>query len=786
MTLDPVSVTTRLRTADGDEPALATRRFEMIERIDHPYEVTLELVSDDTGLDVRSLLGARASLEFDREDVASRTLRGVVTRSEYITTRNRQLFVRLVVEPSLALLRYSTRRRIFADQTLLEVLETVAGPVFSAHGGAWDASRLRATPQPRDYVVQYDETDLEFVVRLLSESGLCLLHGASEETGETVFVLADHNDALPNLIAGPALQSDSTPWVVPFVPEAEEEADEPSVQYLGRWDGLHAKGVRLAARDWKTPKATRFSTSIELGEDRGHEGHVWRYHPRRLDEGKESAGPHHNETEAWAVRLLEEQRAGSVEITGASNVTDFAAGATFELQGHPHLDLDQRYAVLSVVHQADFPEVELAADNALPTYSNRFVVMPLDAGPVRPPLRPKARATGIESATVVGPEGEEVHTDALGRVRVRFHWDEPASQTCWLRVMTSWAGPGYGASFIPRVGMEVVVGFLGGDPDRPVVTGCLYTGTNVPPGALPETKTCTTLRTQSTPGGEGFNELRFEDAAGNEEVYLHAQRVQRTVVGASQSTRVGTSRTLNVGKDSTRTIGGSETVQVGTPEGEDKGHLTVSVTGTETRTIEEDHLLDCRSAHWSTGEQVAVNAPMSMWLSAGPKEDSSLEARPGGSSLVELLPKSITIEAPESIVLKVGDSKLELNQRGVFLEGPTVTADAEDQLWLTTDAGRVGLTQGAAGIYGGKKSESSIELTADVLHSKAKGMAFTDAESVKLMAADTAKVVSRETTLVGREKATVHSEGSAGVTGTTVDVHAEGETNVKGKPIRLN
>ena len=785
MTLEPVRVTTHLRTTEGDEPTLATRRFELVERIDYPFEATVELVSDDLDLDIRSLLGARASLELDRPDVTTRTLSGVVTRSEYITTRGRQLFVRVVVEPSLALLRYSTRRRIFSDQTLLEVLKVVAGPVFAAHGGTWDVSRMSGELKPRDYVVQYDETDLDFVLRLLAESGLCLLHGLGEEEGKTVFVLADRNEVLPSFIMDPSVQADSTPWSVQFVPTAEEEANEPSVQYLGRWDGMHAQGALVTARNWKTPKATRFATSIELGDDRGREGDLWRYHPGRLDEGKGSEGPHVDETETWATRLLEEQRASGVEVTGASNVADFTAGATFELQGHPHADLDQRYALLSVVHHADFPEVEIAeVDAELPTYTNRFVAAPLGAVPVRPPMRSGPRATGIESATVVGPEGEEVHTDALGRVQVRFHWDSAPSQTCWLRVMSPWAGPGYGASFIPRVGMEVVVGFLGGDPDRPVVTGCLYTGTNTPPGALPQSKTCTVLRTQSSPGGDGFNELRFEDAAGSEEVFVHAQRNQRTVVRAAQSTNVGASRTLSVGKHSTRTIGGSETVQIGTPNAEEKGELQVFVTGGELRKIGDIHALETSSALWTADEAIVANAEKRVCWSCTPG-GQSLDRAPSGGTVLTLDPTSATLEALESIELRVGKTSFKLTPEGITMRSGNITAKADDQVWIAAPAGRLSCNKKEAELSGGAGRESFVRLRSDALDCKAKGLLRQSGRSVIIAGRDVASIEGATARLTGSKTATLKG-GSVGVTGASVDVHSEGLVDVRGEPIHLN
>lgn len=793
MILEPVSVTARLLpvgSEEGDEVKLATRRFELVESLDRPWEATLELSTEDLDFDVRSLLGGRASIELDRPGVTARSFGGVVTRSEYVTTRNRQLTLRVVVEPALALLRYSRRRRIFADMTLLEVLDAVTEDLFVTHGGEWEPSRLASEPLPRDYVVQYDETDLEFVLRLLSQAGVCLLHGMGDSAWDCTYVLIDRNSMLPGYGMDPSIRAESKPWAVSFVPTAEEEAKEPSIQYLGRVDRIHPQGLTVAARDWKTIGASRYSTRIELGDDRGRVGHGWHYHPSRLDEGKDGASPHANETEAWAIRLLEEQRAIGVEHDGASNVADFFAGATFELEGHPHRDLDTRYAVLSVVHRADFPEVELdATENTAPTYANRFVATPLDAGPVRPPMLQKPRPRGIESATVVGPEGEEIHTDALGRVQVRFHWDDAPSagvgQTCWLRVLSPWAGSGYGASFIPRVGMEVVVDFLGGDPDRPVVTGCLYTGTNTPPGALPESKTCTVLRTQSSPGGEGFNELRFEDAAGSEEVYLHAQRNRRAVVRAADSTRVGASRSLSVGKNSQRSIGGSETVQVGTPNAEEKGELQVFVTGGELRCIGDVHSLQTNSAFWTADEAIVANAEKRVCWSctSGPQ---ALERQPSGGSVLTMDPKTVKLEALESIELCVGETSLKLTPRGIELRGSLITAKASEQAWIAAPAGRLVCNRREAEVSGGAGRESVVRLRADTLDVKAKQLLRQAGKSVTVAASELMTLKGETTRVSGSATATLTSEASVGITGATVDVHADGLVDVRGEPIHLN
>ncbi len=779
--IPPVTADLSLTTFDGEALGgdLAVRRFTLTECIDEPFELVVDVMSEDQALDVQELLGARGTMPVVRSGHAVRIVHGVVTRAEYVATRSKQLFARLTLESPLAMLRYSRRRRIFSDQTLLEVLEAVAAPVFERFGGAWYFDRLHGEFEPRDYVVQYEETDLEFVLRLLSEAGLCLLSadGGEHET----LVLVDASAALPGLGVSPMSPEDSEPVMVALVPGQEEEASAESVQYLGQAYKMRTSDVSVVARDWKTPAATTFGTSTTFGSEDdcrpGRWGHLWEYHPGRIDEGKGSEGDHADSTEGRAWRHIDEHQADGQHVSGRSNLSALAVGSTFELTGHPYAEFDASYAVLRVEHEADFPEVEVGTPkDTKATYANIFVAQVLeDHKDVRPPLRPRPSVLGPQTATVVGPPGEEVHTDALGRVRVRFHWDGDDGRTCWLRVMQSWAGSGFGASFIPRVGMEVVVSFLDGDPDRPLVTGCVYTGSHRPPGNLPETMTCTTLRTQSTPGGEGFNELRFEDAAGHEEVFLHAQRNHRETVRANQNTSVGASRSVSVGKHSKRSIGGNETVQVGTPNAEEPGHLEVHVTGGEMRTVGDVHSLDMKSGHWTADEAIVAQADKTVWVSCAPG-GSALDRRPTGGSLVELLPKSVTIEAPETITLKVGNTSLQLTPRGIFLEGAVITASVEEQLWLTSDAGRLALTQEHAGLYGGKKSESTIELSDDGHQHKAKETVYTEAKFVTSNASDVASIKGGEAKLVATKKATVHSEGAMDLTAPSGAVFLQGST----------
>jgi type VI secretion system VgrG family protein len=269
------------------------------------------------------------------------------------------------------------------------------------------------------------------------------------------------------------------------------------------------------------------------------------------------------------VRLGQQRRTHRVGA-GKSRVRRLKPGSWFELEGHPHDELNTRLVVVEIAHKYFARDSSRASGaNVELQYLNHVTCVKSDV--VAHPERPKRVHRQItETATVVGPAGEEIHTDEHGRVKVQFHWDREGKgddhSSCWIRTMVPWAGSAWGMQFVPRVGMEVVVSFAGGDTDRPVILGALYNGANVPPFALPAHKTQSGLRSRTTPGGDGANELRFDDAAGAEQIYLHAQRdlveaVEndrvRTVRG-HQNVRIDKSSRLEVLEDHTMQVAGNQ------------------------------------------------------------------------------------------------------------------------------------------------------------------------------------------------------------------------------------
>ncbi|NJK32659.1 MAG: type VI secretion system tip protein VgrG, partial [Deltaproteobacteria bacterium] len=284
-------------------------------------------------------------------------------------------------------------------------------------------------------------------------------------------------------------------------------------------------------------------------------------------------------------RKLHERDA--VRYVGVGTATGLGCGVKFELLDHPSPEFDRQYFVIAVEHAAG----DYASSVPGEAYTNRFECLPVEVEwrPDRQTKRP--RIASVQTATVVGPAGEEIHTDEHGRIKVQFHWDRAKlydeQASCFIRVVQPWAGNGWGFVFLPRIGMEVVVTFVDGDPDRPIVTGCLYNGDHTPPYPLPDDKTKSTIKSESSPGGGGFNELRFEDAAGSEEIYIHAQKDFNEVVLNDHNTTVGNNQTNNVDVDQTQTVHGnqSETVD-GNQDMTVGGNRTVHVVGNFDETID--------------------------------------------------------------------------------------------------------------------------------------------------------------------------------------------------------
>jgi len=602
---------------EGVEHDFKVLEFRGREAISQPYRFDLELVSERPDLDLESLLHRPAFLAFAPDGSG---VHGLVHQAAQGESGKRLTRYRLTLVPQLAYLAHRTNQRIFQHLTVPQII----AQVLEEHGIQADAYRFGLGPviyPPREYCVQYDETDLHLIQRLCEEEGIHyhFQHGASAH----VLVFGDDQTVFPGL-AATAYQQDS--GLV---------ADQPVIKRFGL--RLETRTSRVTRRDYDFEKP-RLTMEAAFHSDFQPDLEDYDY-PGRFTE--RARGKH------LSQRALERHRHDYELAEGESDQPRLVSGHFLPLTEHPRSDWNQLWLLTQVLHEGKQPQVLEEAvtshvdsgDGFVQGYRNRFSATPW-AIPFRPALcHPKPKVLGSQTAVVTGPAGEEIHCDEYGRVKVQFHWDRHGQAddktSCWLRVSSSWAGDRYGGIAIPRVGMEVLVTFLEGDPDQPLVTGCLYHKEHQVPYDLPANKTRTVFKTLSSPGGGGYNELRIEDRKGAEQIYLHAQRDWDENIEHDQKIRVGHERHDTVEANSYSEFRAEEHLAVaGDRKVEVKPHDHLTVGQTQHIKLGTAHLTKAgREIHLKAGQKMVIEAGVELTLKAG-------------GSFIKLDPGGITVSGP--------------------------------------------------------------------------------------------------------------------------------------------
>ena len=374
--------------------------------------------------------------------------------------------------------------------------------------------------------------------------------------------------------------------------------------------------------------------------------------------------PSHELGENVSKIRMEEQEAKITEIKGKSVCRAFTCGTTFELDNYYRDDRNQKPYLLTTINHLIGPEdnpeglaAQPSTDQDNLVYNNTFTCMPAEVQFRPPRSTPRPKVHGVQTAIVVGPEGEEINTDEYGRVQVKFHWaridKDDQSTSCWIRVGQLMAGSGWGAMFIPRIGHEVIVEFIDGDPDRPIITGQVYNGANPPPYPLPDEKTKSTIKTNSTLGGDGFNEIRFEDKKDDEQIFIHAQRNQDIRVGNDRMESIGNDRHLQVEKDKFEKVDNNRNEEVVADHYEKIGkdrHL--DILGKEAKQVGESHSFSV------TGDVIEVFKSNHSEQTTG---DYFLKA------------DNIVLQAMTNITLQVGSSFIAIEAGGIKISSPAET-----------------------------------------------------------------------------------------------------------------
>jgi type VI secretion system secreted protein VgrG len=573
--------------------------FALSESLSASYEARLRLVTVDAQ-DAGSLLGRACTLVVERDD-CRRYVHGIVSRVQGAPLAGQGMAADVSIVPALHALGQRLDSRIFQDKTIPEVLALVLEPALAPYGRRCE-SRLRRTTYPRrEYLVQYRETDLAFVQRLMGEEGIWFYFEQPRDSrasqGELMVMVDSNEDAQ---LADLGHTGDE----LPMQRDASGKAQWQSVTRLELEQMLSPTSVTVREYNWTNPAVVEARlVPHDAPGDRPS------YEPGDLTPlAYEALRFSKFDTVEQARMRWEYHRSTAVRSTGSGNVVGLIPGQKVVVSGQSS-ELDGEWIVLSVQAQGQDAKNLQQGVAELEDYQNTFTCVRNEL-PYRPARLAKPRVQGVQTATVVGPDrrpahdpGEDdIHTDAHGRVQVKLSWDRTdpigreASVTCFVRVMQALGGNGWGFMFIPRIGMEVILSFIEGDPDRPLVTGCVYNGLQRAAHALPAEKTKSYIRTRSSPSGKGGNELQFEDADGRQQIYLHAQRDHREVVEHDQVVHVKASQAIEVGCDRTETVGGDERTTIKrtrthTVHGNDTllvvdgGTRTLEVSGDETKRI---------------------------------------------------------------------------------------------------------------------------------------------------------------------------------------------------------
>jgi len=533
------------------------RSFHLHEGLGIPFELNIKVST--TQLDVRAndVLDQKAGFAFGRTEY--RQFQGVVEQVvEAGVDDDVRRFELKIVHP-LALLKYTINSQIFTHLYPRDILSKFIPSLKSKLVNAYFM---------RDYCVQYRESNLDFIHRLMEEEGI-------------TYKFEDDSVVLCDGISTYSVVHEPLKIVA-------TDLDEEALTKLDQQFNHRSEGSHVIAFNWRAPDTLDVSSNDN--------GEVYYHDARRHITDTDDNLPFDKvQSETWATEQRLTRLYAATRWVAGSNVTTLSPGSMFHVDApDDEVRDDLQLTITEIWHNATFPGTERGGQvEQVPEYSNLFcaTLVPFRRtyGLVRPTI------AGPQTAIVVGPPNEEIHTDPHGRIMIRFHWERtPAGEPWgwWVRVKQGWAGPGWGSFFLPRIGMEVVVEFLNGNPDEPLVTGCVYNSKNLVPYELPKDKTKSTIRSESSPGGNGFNELRFEDAAGNEEVFLHAQKTMTEVVKGSRSLSVGGGRSASVGGSDSRTVSGTQSLtvkkdRVKTVEGTE----TISVVGERKTTLSADDTL---------------------------------------------------------------------------------------------------------------------------------------------------------------------------------------------------
>jgi len=700
------------------------------------FEYELEIYSEDLALSFDAILGKPLTVCVSRFGGTTRFFNGIVTHLRRVETVEGFLVFRAVLSPRLWLLQKTADCRVYQTKSVLDVVKEV----LRRHAITFSERLQAGDYKVWDYLTQYRESDFAFISRIMEREGIYYYFKHTEEAHE--LVLSDSAGS-HDPVTGYEL--------IPVRPRATSQTER---DHFTDWRIAHqitSVGTTWQAHDFRLKRGADIKAVATVpGEHEQDEFQIYDYAGHYVGAQNEDktadAASERTEGEHYARVQLDEQRAEFERIEGEGNARGLEAGALFQFAelGAP----TDKFLVTATQYELRGPRFDSGQQSG---GDGEICHMSFSGIDSKRQFRPaqstkKAVVAGPESALVVGKSGEDITTDKYGRVRIQFHWDHEGksdeTSTCWVRVVQMWAGAKWGSMYIPRIGQEVIVQFLGGDPDRPIITGSVYNASNMTPYTLPENKTQSGIKSRSTLGGgpSNFNEIRFEDKKGSEELFMQAEK----------------NKTVNVKHDRSATIGANDSISVG-------GDRSVHVTGNLAVTVDGGGKSPNHSSHSVTGkynlhasDTIEGDAPTHIKLTCG-----------GSSILIE----------PNKITLMAGGKAFVMLDANVLAQSSAASA-------IVLDANA--FAKGSAG--------GTVLLDANVLaQSKGGSQLLLDGDATLTSKADV-KLGGANVEVSGKDKVAANGHGAqlelsaAGATlsGTKVGISGESMTEITGAVVKIN
>ena len=615
------------------------------------YELNM-LAYNNPSISFKEIVGQKVTVTIQLPDGSPHYINGYVSRFTQGDT-DKRFFTRYraQVVPWLWFLTRQADCRIFQNMTPVQIISQVLN-LSSVNDFR---TSLSASYPTLEYCVQYRETSFNFVSRLMEEYGIFYYFDHTTQ-GKHTMVLADQVSALPPCPGSPISYDTAVGGL-----------DDPEA--ISDWhveQELRTGKYTVTDYNFTTPSTSLLATDptvVDLPASQGLELFDYPGLYTTKDQG-----------DTMAKLRMQEEEATYMVMTGASNCRGFMSGYSFELKNHYRTDQNTSYVLTEVSHVASAGQTYAAEGTGAESYSNSFTCIPSSVAYHPPRVTPKPFVQGPQTALVVGKDNEEIWVDKYGRVIVQFYWDRQGQKnensSCWIRVSQPWAGGNWGAMWIPRIGQEVIVSFEEGDPDRPLITGRVYNAGQMPPYTLPDYQTRSTFMSRSSKGGgpSDYNELRFEDKMGNEQIFMNAQkdmdvRVEndsREFIGANRSLIVTTNQLEQIQTDKHLHVQGNHFEQI-------DNNMSMNIGGNQMESVTGNKSL---SVTGNQSESITGNVSLAV---TGNKDETSMAYALKTDTTIHLNAGAVAvIEAAAGLTLKVGGSTIDMNAAGVFITGTMV------------------------------------------------------------------------------------------------------------------